>query len=32
MMSRWVKPLDAFLKGPRRSRPHMMNDQVMGIV
>jgi hypothetical protein len=30
--SRWVKPLGAFLKGPRRSRPHMVNNLVMGIV
>jgi hypothetical protein len=29
---RWVKPLSAFLKGPRRSRPHTANDHVMGIV
>jgi hypothetical protein len=32
VMSRWVKPLSAFLKGPRRSGPHTANDQVMGIV
>jgi hypothetical protein len=30
--SRRVKPSGAFLKGPRRSRLHMANDQVMGIV
>jgi hypothetical protein len=30
-MNRWVKPPGAFLKGPRRSRPHTVNDQVMGI-
>jgi hypothetical protein len=30
--SRWVKPPSAFLKGPKRSRPHTTNDQVMGIV
>jgi hypothetical protein len=30
--SRWVKSPGAFLKGPRRSRPHMTNDHVMGIV
>jgi hypothetical protein len=30
--SRLVKPSGAFLKGPRRSRPHMANDHVMGIV
>jgi hypothetical protein len=32
MTSRWVKPLGAFLKGSRRSRPHMANVHVMGIV
>jgi hypothetical protein len=32
VMSKWVKPPDAFLKGPRRSRPHTANNQVMGIV
>jgi hypothetical protein len=31
-MSRWVKPSGAFLKGPRRSRPHTVKSQVMGIV
>jgi hypothetical protein len=31
-MSRLVKPLDTFLKGPRRSRPHTANAQVMRIV
>jgi hypothetical protein len=30
--SRWVEPLGAFLKGPRRSRPHTANGQVMKIV
>jgi hypothetical protein len=30
--SRWVKPNGTFLKGLRRSRHHMPNDQVMGIV
>jgi hypothetical protein len=29
--SRWVKPLGAFLKGPKMSRSHTANDQVMGI-
>jgi hypothetical protein len=32
VMSRWVKPPGAFLKGPRRSRPHTVKGQVMGIV
>jgi hypothetical protein len=32
VMSRWIKPLGAFLKGPRRSMPHTTNDHVMGIV
>jgi hypothetical protein len=32
MTSRWVKLLGTFLKGLRRSRPHMTNDHVMGIV
>jgi hypothetical protein len=32
MMSRWVKPPGAFRKGPRRSKPHTANDQVLGIV
>jgi hypothetical protein len=31
-MSRWVRPSGAFLKDPRRSRPHMANDHVMRIV
>jgi hypothetical protein len=31
-MSRWIKPPDAFLKGPRRSRPHTAKCQAMGIV
>jgi hypothetical protein len=31
-MSRWVKPQGTFLKGLRRSRPHMVKGQVMGIV
>ena len=30
--SRCEKPPGAFYKGPTRSRPHMENDQVMGIV
>jgi hypothetical protein len=30
--SRCEKPPGAFCKGPTRSRPHMANDQVMGIV
>jgi hypothetical protein len=30
--SRWLKPPDAFLKGPRRSRPHTVKGQVMGVV
>jgi hypothetical protein len=30
--SMWVKPLGAFLKGPKRSRPHTANDLVMGMV
>jgi hypothetical protein len=30
--SRCVKHLGAFYKGPMRSRPHMANDQVIGIV
>jgi hypothetical protein len=30
--SRCVKPPGAFCKGPTRSRPHMANDQVIGIV
>jgi hypothetical protein len=30
--SRCLKPPGAFCKGPTRSRPHMANDQVMGIV
>jgi hypothetical protein len=30
--SRWVKPPGNFLKGPRRSRPHTVKGQVMGIV
>jgi hypothetical protein len=30
--SRWVKPQGTFLKGLRRSRPHMVKGQVMGIV
>jgi hypothetical protein len=32
MMGRWVKPSSAFLKGPRRSRPHTPKGQVMRIV
>jgi hypothetical protein len=32
MTSKWVKPLGAFLKGSRRSRPHTTKYQVMGIV
>jgi hypothetical protein len=30
--SRWVKPPGAFLKGPKRSRPHTTKEHVMGIV
>jgi hypothetical protein len=30
--NRCVKPLGAFCKGPTRSRPHMANGQVIGIV
>jgi hypothetical protein len=30
--SRWVKPLGAFLKVPKRSRPHTAKDHVMGMV
>jgi hypothetical protein len=30
--SRWVKPPDAFLKAPRRSKPHTANGQVMRII
>jgi hypothetical protein len=30
--SRCEKPLCAFCKGPTRFKPHMANDQVMGIV
>jgi hypothetical protein len=30
--SRWVKPSGAFLKGPKRSRPHVANNHVMWIV
>jgi hypothetical protein len=30
--SRCVKPPGAFYKGPTRSRPHMANYQVIGIV
>jgi hypothetical protein len=30
--SRWVKPLGAFLKGPKRSRPHTGNGHVAGMV
>jgi hypothetical protein len=30
--SRWVKPPGAFLKGPKRSRPHTLKGQVMGII
>jgi hypothetical protein len=30
--SRWVKPLGTFLKGPRRSKSHMANGHVMGII
>jgi hypothetical protein len=29
--SRWVKPPGAFLKGPKRSRPHTANNHVMGM-
>jgi hypothetical protein len=29
--SRWVKPLGAFLKRPRRFRPHIVKGQVMGV-
>jgi hypothetical protein len=32
MMSRWVKPLGAFLNGPKKSRTHMTNIHVMGMV
>jgi hypothetical protein len=32
MTSRWVKPLGAFLKGPKRSKPHTANDHVTGMV
>jgi hypothetical protein len=31
-MSMWVKPPGAFMKGPKRSRPHTMNNHVMGMV
>jgi hypothetical protein len=31
-MSRWVKPPGAFLKGPKRTRPHTVKGQVMGTV
>jgi hypothetical protein len=30
--SRWVKPPDAFLKGPKRYKPHTANGHVMGMV
>jgi hypothetical protein len=30
--SRWVKPPGTFLKGPKRSRPHMANGHVTEIV
>jgi hypothetical protein len=30
--SRWVKPPGVFLKGPKRTSPHMANDHVMGVV
>jgi hypothetical protein len=30
--SRWVKPLSAFLKGSKRSRPHIANGHVTGMV
>jgi hypothetical protein len=30
--SRWVKPLDALLKGPKLSRHHMEKGHVMGMV
>jgi hypothetical protein len=30
--SMWVKPLGAFLKGPKRSRPHTAKGHVMGMV
>jgi hypothetical protein len=32
MVSMWVKPPDAFLKGPRRLKPRMVKGQVMGII
>jgi hypothetical protein len=32
VMSRWVKPSGAFLKGRRRSKPHTVKGQVMGII
>jgi hypothetical protein len=28
MTSRWMKPPGAFLKGPKRYRPHMAKDHV----
>jgi hypothetical protein len=31
-MSKCVKPLGAFSKGPRRSKHHMVKGQVMGII
>jgi hypothetical protein len=31
-ISRWVKPPDAFLKGPKRYKPHTANGHVMGMV
>jgi hypothetical protein len=30
MTSRWMKPPGAFLKGPKRYRPHMAKDHVTG--
>jgi hypothetical protein len=30
--SRWVKPLDTFLKGPKWSRPYTTKGHVMGVV
>jgi hypothetical protein len=32
MISRWVKSPGAFLKGPKRSRPHTTKGHVMGMV
>jgi hypothetical protein len=32
MTSKWVKPPDAFLKGPKRSRPHTEKGHAMEMV